>query len=85
MQPNLQARRQRNRLEPLASSNTAREALTNRGATTAREASVPHLSTARLEGPLLTPIKCDPACLFCEQLNIGFKNVTLILSQMCCY
>lgn len=82
MPPNLQARRQRNRLEPLASSSTAREALTNRAATTAREASAPHLSTARLEGRLLTRIKCEPACLFCGQLDIVLKNVPLIFGLL---
>lgn len=57
---NLQAKLQRNRPEPLASSSTAGVALTSREATTAREASAPRLSTARLGGPLLTPTKCKP-------------------------
>lgn len=64
--PNLQAKHHRNRLEPLASSNTARVALTSQGTTTVREASAPHLNTARLGGPLLKPTKCNPSFLSCE-------------------
>lgn len=65
--PNLQAKLQRNRLEPLASSNTARVALASQKATTtAREASARHLNTARLGGPRLTPTKCNPSFLSCK-------------------
>lgn len=68
-----QVGRLRNRPAPSPRSPTTRVALTRQGATTPRGTLASRLSTARLEGPPPTPIKCSRALSFCEWHFCIFK------------